>query len=340
MRDISWRKQRGVALLMVLILLVMMSALAAKISQQFCRHLQKTHYQVSQQTLRWAIQRQQTVLENGLQKEASSESKGLSPNGDWAQPLETQGENYTVTSQVEDARTCFNVNSLIAEDSAAAKPADAPGALPEKPVKEQITEQLLIDSGVSATTAEEVYQQLVDDLDGDNLTAKQGQEQDAWASVIPARGPANQMMRTIDEIKQLPAFPLTAWAKASKLLCALPDTDGKVNVNTLTPEQAPLLAAIFTGTLNTDAAKRLIESRPEEGWDSLEAFSKVLETEYPQTKELMAQIQERIAVGSRDFRVSSTGSTDDLTLRVVSQLHVDSEAGKVITWQRRYRMAE
>ncbi len=29
--------------------------LAAKISQQFCRHLQKTHYQVSQQTLRWAI---------------------------------------------------------------------------------------------------------------------------------------------------------------------------------------------------------------------------------------------------------------------------------------------
>ena len=36
------RKERGVALLVVLILLVMMSALAAKISQQFCRHLQKT----------------------------------------------------------------------------------------------------------------------------------------------------------------------------------------------------------------------------------------------------------------------------------------------------------
>ena len=35
------RKERGVALLVVLILLVMMSALAAKISQQFCRHLQK-----------------------------------------------------------------------------------------------------------------------------------------------------------------------------------------------------------------------------------------------------------------------------------------------------------
>lgn len=38
------RKQKGVALLVVLILLVMMSALAARISQQFCRNLQKTHY--------------------------------------------------------------------------------------------------------------------------------------------------------------------------------------------------------------------------------------------------------------------------------------------------------
>ena len=54
----SVRKQRGVALLVVLILLVMMSALATKISQQFCRNLQKTRYQVSQQ-LRWAIQSQQ-----------------------------------------------------------------------------------------------------------------------------------------------------------------------------------------------------------------------------------------------------------------------------------------
>lgn len=34
-------KQKGVALLVVLILLVMMSALAARISQQFCRNLQK-----------------------------------------------------------------------------------------------------------------------------------------------------------------------------------------------------------------------------------------------------------------------------------------------------------
>jgi len=244
-----------------------------------------------------------------------------------------------VVSQVEDARTCFNVNSLLAGDAAPAAPAD-PTALPEKPVKEQIIEQLLAESGVGTLAAEEIYQQLVDYLDADDVTAKQGQEADAWASVTPARGPANQMMRTINEIRLLPAFPQAAWPKAGKLLCALPDTDGNINVNTLTREQAPLLAAVFTGVLNTDDAARLIDSRPEEGWASLEAFSKVLESNYPQTKDILAQIQDRVAVNSRYFRVDTTGNTDDLTLRVVSQLHVDSEAGKVVTWQRRYRMVE
>jgi general secretion pathway protein K len=66
----------------------------------------------------------------------------------------------------------------------------------------------------------------------------------------------------------------------------------------------------------------------------------VLESNYPQTKDILAQIQDRVAVNSRYFRVDTTGNTDDLTLRVVSQLHVDSEAGKVVTWQRRYRMVE
>ena len=92
----SVRKQRGVALLVVLILLVMMSALAAKISQQFCRNLQKTRYQVSQQQLRWAIQSQQKTIEGLLQTYASGDSQGLSPKGEWTEPVETEGEHYTV----------------------------------------------------------------------------------------------------------------------------------------------------------------------------------------------------------------------------------------------------
>ncbi|BBW26246.1 type II secretion system minor pseudopilin GspK [Enterobacter bugandensis] len=332
------RKQKGVALLVVLILLVMMSALAAKISQQFCRNLQKTHYQVSQQQLRWAMQAQEKVVKDRLQTDATGENKALNLDGDWHQPLETRGEDYTVVSQVEDAQDCFNVNNLLAAEKIP-QGQNAP-AVPEKPRNEQIVEQILTESGISHTTAEEVYQQLVDYLDGDATTAKDGAESDAWAGVLPARQPANQMMRTIAEIKLLPAFPAAAYPKVSKLLCALPDTASKVDVNTLKPEQAALLAALFPGKLTEDDAVRLIDSRPETGWENMETFSKALEQTFPQLKDDLPQVAELLSISSRYFRVNYTGNTDELTLRVVSQLQVNNEAGEIVTWQRRYRMIE
>lgn len=166
------RQQQGVALLVVLILLVMMSALAAKISQQFCRNLQKTHYQVSQQQLRWAMQTQEKVVKDRLQTDASGESKPLALDGDWHQPLETQGEDYTVVSQVEDAQDCFNVNNLLARRHRT--PGQSAPAVAETPRKARIVEQLLTESGLSPGTAEAVYFQLVDYLDGDSTTAKEG----------------------------------------------------------------------------------------------------------------------------------------------------------------------
>ncbi|HDT5218458.1 TPA: type II secretion system minor pseudopilin GspK [Enterobacter roggenkampii] len=331
-------QQRGVALLVVLILLVMMSALAAKISQQFCRNLQKTHYQVSQQQLRWAMQAQEKVVKDRLQNDASGESKPLDPEGDWHLPLETQGEDYTVVSQVDDAQDCFNVNNLLAADKAAQD--QNASTVPEKPRKEKIVEQILTDGGISQTAAEEIYQQLVDYLDGDATTVKEGAEMDAWSGVVPARQPANQMMRTLAEIKLLPAFPAAAYPKVSKLLCALPDSASKVDVNTLTPEQAPLLAALFPGKLTADDAVRLIESRPETGWESMDVFSKALEQAFPQLKDELPQVAGLLSINSRYFRVNYTGNTDELTLRVVSQLQVNNEAGEIVTWQRRYRMIE
>ncbi|WP_333850344.1 type II secretion system minor pseudopilin GspK [Leclercia sp.] len=331
------RRQRGVALLVVLILLVMMSALAAKISQQFCRNLQKTHYQVSQQQLRWAIQRQEWAVKDRLQTAASGESTPLALDGEWHQPLETQGEYYTVVSQVEDAQDCFNVNNLLTEE----KPApDRAAAMPTKPGKQQTVEQLLVEGGLDHATAEQVYGQLVDYLDGDSITAKEGQESDAWAGVQPARGPANQMMRNIGEIKLLPAFPAAAYAKVSALLCALPDASSKIDVNTLKPGQARLLAALFPGKMTVDEASRLLEARPEAGWENIEAFSEALVQNAPQLKDALTQIADRLSINSRYFRVNYTGNTDDLTLRVVSQLQVDTHAGEIVTWQRRYRMIE
>lgn len=64
------------------------------------------------------------------------------------------------------------MNNLLAADDIA-QGQNAP-AVPEKPRKEQIVEQLLTGSGLSQSTAHEVYSQLVDYLDGDTTTASEG----------------------------------------------------------------------------------------------------------------------------------------------------------------------
>lgn len=334
------RKQQGVALLVVLILLVMMSALAARISQQFCRNVQKTHYQVNQQQLRWAMQRQEEAIKQRLLTVLSGENSVLTLQGEWHEPLETQGEDYTVVSQVEDAQDCFNVNNLLAVPAPSGKDKTPAPAVNEKPRQEQIVEQLLSDSGVGTLTAEEIYRQLVDYLDEDTTTANAGQEDDAWAGLQPARLPANRMMLSLSEIKLLPAFPAAAWPKVSALFCALPTTASRVDVNTLTPQQASLLAALFPGKLTEEEAKRVIEARPEAGWESVKAFSELLARDAPQLQDELKQAADLLDVNSRFFRVNYTGNTDELTLRVISQLRAEREAGEVRTWQRRYRMIE
>lgn len=123
-------------------------------------------------------------------------------------------------------------------------------------------------------------------------------------------------------------------------MCALPDAASKVDVNTLQPEQAAVLAAMFPGKLTRDDAVRLLDSRPESGWENLEAFSKALEQTFPQLKDDLPQVADQFSLNSRYFRVNYSGNTDELTLRVVSQLQVNNEAGEIVTWQRRYRMIE
>lgn len=72
----------------------------------------------------------------------------------------------------------------------------------------------------------------------------------------------------------------------------------------------------------------------------MEAFSKALEQAFPQLKDDLQQVVDQFSINSRYFRVNYTGNTDELTLRVVSQLQVNNEAGEIVTWQRRYRMIE
>lgn len=55
-------------------------------------------------------------------------------------------------------------------------------------------------------------------------------------------------------------------------VCALADETLQVNVNTLQPAQAALLAALFPAELTLAEARQLLQARAATGWNSVAAF--------------------------------------------------------------------
>ena len=60
------------------------------------------------------------------------------------------------------------------------------------------------------------------------------------------------------------------------MLCVTSDTRITININALSQQHAPLLAALFTGSLSVEEARNLITSRPEKGWSASSDLSMLI----------------------------------------------------------------
>lgn len=68
----------------------------------------------------------------------------------------------------------------------------------------------------------------------------------------------------------VPGVTAKHWQAAGPLLCALPNREvTAININSLRPDQAPLLTSMGLGA---DEARRALTSRPPEGWNSAGEF--------------------------------------------------------------------
>lgn len=117
----------------------------------------------------------------------------------------------------------------------------------------------------------------------------------------------------------VPGVTATHWKLAGPLLCALPNREvAALNINSLTAEQAPLLAAMGLGP---DEARRALAARPQEGWGSAGAFwQQATPNGMPDTA--AAQM---VGVSSRWMRLQLVARTDgasagrDLLLDTIRQ---------------------
>jgi general secretion pathway protein K len=77
----------------------------------------------------------------------------------------------------------------------------------------------------------------------------------------------------ISELRAVSGMTPEIYEQIRPWLCALPTTDlSGFNINTLTVEQAPLVAMLAPDRISVDAARRAIAERPTAGWTDLYEF--------------------------------------------------------------------
>lgn len=172
------------------------------------------------------------------------------------------------TARVSDGANCFNLNSVVSGQ---------PG-MPNAPLLARLTgiiqfEGLMRALGIGTDEARRVAMSLADWVDSDDVPLAGGAEDAAYTRLSPAYRTGNTFLADPSELRAIAGVTPELYERLRPWICALPTSDlSPINVNSLTPDQAPLIAMLFPDEAPANAIRALLAARPTGGWESTSAF--------------------------------------------------------------------
>ncbi len=186
--------------------------------------------------------------------------------GDWA----GQATNFPIdggvaTARIDDGGNCFNLNSMVQETIG--------GVLVARPIAIEQFGRLLAALGADSRAADQIAAAAADWIDSDTRPLPGGAEDDAYQGTSVKYRTANTLMADRSELRAVAGVTPALYSRIRSFVCALPVTDlSAINVNTLRPDQAPLLAMLVPG-LDPARAAAAIGLRPSaRGFESIDTF--------------------------------------------------------------------
>ncbi|MDC0610013.1 type II secretion system minor pseudopilin GspK [Vibrio sp.] len=259
------RKQAGVALLIVMLILAMMVSIAATMTERLFVQFKRATHQTDYQQAYWYALGVEGLAEAAI-KQSFKDSDNTNLSQPWAVGARTYPLDYgQVTGRIVDKQACFNINVLNG--------VSATGGSNSEPylvqVLQHIIESTSVDSYEAQVAAESAWEYLDSDL---VVNSNYGVEDRFYESTSPSYVTPNGLLADASEIRAIQNIGGKSMGRLMQLICALPVADWRLNVNTVAEEQWPLLAALFYPYLSEDAAKSIIQERPSNGWASLDEF--------------------------------------------------------------------
>ncbi|MEZ5921730.1 MAG: type II secretion system minor pseudopilin GspK [Parvularculaceae bacterium] len=266
MTDVRRSRERGAALIIVLLLVATLSFVLLSISTVVTGGVKRGYNERARSQLIWRSFGAARVAREILSKAAAQKTliTATNPGGLFLDQLTLPDAEGAGAMRFADATRCFNVNAL-GKTSADGQNTDA------GPAKEFTT--LISALGLGESEAAAMAAVIGDWIDIDISQNIQGAEDSFYTALpVPFRTGGGQLA-SVSELRAMDRITEQRYLATRPFLCALPSTDPvAVNLNALTPRDAPLIYAMTGGDWGLDQIKSQIESRPPGGWPDEKSF--------------------------------------------------------------------
>lgn len=266
MPDPRNEKERGAALLTVLLLVAVMAVVAATALERVALATRMTGNGGAVDQARAYADAGTEMARLRIGDLTASNPVKITLAGNWlGTPQAVPVPGGIATARVTDGGNCFNLNSVVSGQSEA--------ALKVRPIGVTQFQALLEALGVQTRQAQSVSVALADWVDSDSVPQPGGAEDDRYAQYArPYRTP-NRLMADPSELRAVAGVTPAIYALVKPWICTLPVTDlSPININTLLPDQAPLFAMLLPGQLSVAQARQLLAQRPADGYGSTVQF--------------------------------------------------------------------
>lgn len=259
-------RERGAALLTVLLLVAVIAVIAGTALERLTLTTRLAANAAAGQAAEGYARAAEVMALTRIDSLLAENRTRVTLAGGWSgRPFALPLPGGTAVARVVDGGNCFNLNGLVA--------VSGPGTYASFPPARVQFVRLMRLIGIAPQVAEGVAAGAADWIDSDAEQQQGGAEDGRYRAMAVPYRTAGVPMADPSELRAVAGVTPELYDRLRPYLCTLPRAEpARINVDTLQPEQAPLLAMQYPDTMTVDMARALIGRRPPQGWADVGAF--------------------------------------------------------------------
>jgi len=312
-------KQRGVALIVVLLVVAMVSIIATDMGSRLQLQVRKAANIKDNNQAYWYAMGAEQFARKSLTLQLEQDDGVIHLEQPWANTdISYPVPGGIIEGKLLDLQACFNLNAIANTDNN-----NSNNQNKANPAADAFREMLRhLGLEIEDLAADTLTGSLVDWLDKDTVLSEYGAEDSDYESLSFPYLPANNLMVNKSELRMVNGVSAKWINELMPHICVIPQNDQLlVNINTLKPEQAPLLKAMLGANSSISDARNIIANRLPDGFNKIEDFYAVSEVQNANltedqkkwfdvtTKYFILHIKTRY--NNASFRLSSLFQVDD-----------------------------